>query len=160
MIMLSSPKLLIYTTNSVLFLVNAGLKLLWPDLLNLVYSRTSNAQLKQNDSSKSCEEYLMNVLTNPLTLKQSARILIRNRIINNMKNFQFVRNFVFTSKFYRFDTVEKTNVRNYYKQKYSNSIFQTLIWELSDLPKILHHYLYAFPDLSPVTSDLRVFIND
>lgn len=102
----------------------------------------------------------MNVLTNPLTLKQSTRILIRQRIIDNMKNFQFVKNLVFKSKFYRIDPVEKTNVRNLYKRKYSNSIFECLILELSDLPKILHQYLYAFPDLSPVTSDLAVFIND
>lgn len=140
--------------------MNAGLKLLWPEMFNLVYSRTSNAQLKPKNSSKSCEEYLINILTNPLTLKQLARILIRHKIINNMKKFQFVRNFVFTSKFYRTDPVENTNIRNLCRETYTKSIFECLIRQLSDLPKILHHYLYAFPDLSPVTSDLAVFIND
>lgn len=148
--------------------------MLWPELLNLVYGRKLCGRQRElgnsGDSEKSCELYLVDVLTNPLTLKQLARIVIRDRIINNMKNFQFVNNFVITSEFYQAQpsgadsavaAISKSNSRNYFSLKHTSSIFECLIWQLTDLPKILHYYLYAFPDIEPVTNDLtNVFINE
>lgn len=134
--------------NLIKLFVNAGTKMLRPELLNLVHFRKSAELHRQNlNSSKSCERYLMNVLTNPLTLKQLARIVIRDRIIVNMKHFQFVKDFAFASEFYRTNPIEKSNQRNLFSLKYTNSIFECLIWQLIDLPKILHYYLYAFPDV-------------
>lgn len=129
--------------------------MLWPELLNLVYNRTRNP-----GSSKSCERYLINVLTNPMTLKQLARIVIRDRIINNMNNFQFIDGFVFGSEFYQAQPLDKSNQRNFFSSKHTNSIFECLILQLRDLPRILHHYLYAFPDVDPIANDVTVFIND
>lgn len=124
-----------------------------------------------NQSTDNCEIYLKHVLTNPLTLKQLTRIVIRNRIIENMKNFEFVRNFALSSKHFQRivangidypDSLSEINKQtfqyNYCRR--TSSILECIIWKLNDLPRILHQYLYSFPDVPVASYDLTVFIND
>lgn len=130
----------------------------------------------EDSSEESCETYLLRVLTTPLSLKQLARIVIRNRIIENMKHHQFIRNFVLSDTRYQFNnsalelkTLSETHTTNMttitstenrHTQQKTHSILECLIWQL-DLPRILHFYLYKFPDVPPCPQeDFAVFVND
>ncbi|XP_031623706.1 ankyrin-1-like [Contarinia nasturtii] len=177
--------------NLIKLFVNSGLKLIWSELINIVGNpnsytpelhtshqrRRNNAEM-EDSSEESCETYLMRVLTTPLSLKQLARIVIRNRIIENMKHHQFIRNFVLSDRRYQLNNsalesntqalsaTETTNMNttitsteNRRTQQQTHSILECLIWQL-DLPRILHFYLYAFPDLPPLPEDFAVFVND
>lgn len=168
------------------FAVNSGLKLIWSELLNIVnnpnshtneiynenhHQRRDNAEL-ENSTSESCETYLMQVLTNPLSLKQQARIVIRNCLIENMKHQQFVREFVLSNPKYQLNsalynnsqnlsTKTTTTVLHRMPRQRTSSILECLIWQL-DIPRILHFYLYAFPDVPAMRcdDDIAVFVND
>lgn len=156
--------------------MNSGLKLIWSELLSIVnnpnshthetdaHQRRSNADF--GDAEESTETYLMHALTNPLSLKQHARIVIRNRIIENMKHNQFVENYVLSHSKYQLNTALDVNslklsVMNatHSRLQQTSSILECLIWQL-DLPRILHFYLYAFPDVPPMPEDIAVFVND
>lgn len=164
--------------------MNSGLKLIWSELLGIVnnpntqtneqnHQRNSNAELES--TSESCETYLMRVLTNPLSLKQYARIVIRNRLIENMKHHHFVRDFVLSDTKYQLNSTFELNgrtlstntdasvasVQNCRRRTLqTSSILECLIWQL-DVPRILHFYLYAFPDVPPMPEDIsNVFVND
>lgn len=182
--------------------VNSGLKLIWTELLHFVCNPNGNGNginaafhlhrrpchRIASDSNESCELYLMRILTNPLSLKQQARIVIRNRLIQNIKSFKFVQKFVLSHPKYqlnsnalefnntttttttspncanttiatnsqRITTATKRNVTHQ-----TNSVLECLIWQL-DLPRCLHFYLYAFPDVAPIpdTQTITVFVND
>lgn len=163
--------------------MNSGLKLIWSELLSIVNNPNSFTDEKHNntnqrssnadsqDLEENCEMYLMRVLTNPISLKQHARIVIRNRIIANVKDYQFVRKYVLSNPQYQLNSALETNsphlsVTNTTATSISNrrirqtsSILECLIWQL-DLPRILHFYLYAFPDVPPMPEDITVFVND
>lgn len=164
--------------------MNSGLNLIWSELLNIVNNRNSHTNELYNnthqrrssadsqDSEDSCEMYIMRVLTKPLSLKQHARIVIRNRIIENMKEYQFVRNYVLSNPQYQLPSALESNSRNLSvtnatatsipnrrHNQTTSSILECLIWQL-DLPRILHFYLYAFPDVPPMPEDIAVFVND
>lgn len=149
-----------------------------------VHQRPCNCATKFDsdpESDESCETYLMRVLTNPLSLKQQARIVIRNRMIENMKSQQFVRKFALSHPKYQSNTVldsksQNTNTSNANTSiannsqriikitttHQTNSILECLIWQL-DLPRCLHFYLYAFSDIPPMpdtTQNVAVFVND
>lgn len=180
------------------YLVNSGLKLIWSELLNLVnkpnngnamnaafhmHQRTCNgASDSSSDSDDSCEMYLMRILTNPLSLKQQARIVIRNRMIENMKSHEFVQKFVLSHPKYQLNSAfesknqnANTSIANASSRRIhttateitathqTNSILECLIWQL-DLPRCLHFYLYAFSDIPPTpqtqTQHVAVFVND
>lgn len=118
----------------------------------------------------SCDTYLTTVLTNPLSLLQLCRIEIRNKIIAKMKDYNFIRNlllsldcslhqvtnptFTSVSQTTSLSTAVTTTNSMVYK-----SILQILIQQLTDLPTILHNYLYEFPDVPPVPQDIDVFIH-
>lgn len=174
--------------------VNSGLKLIWSELLNIVnickinishtdfmhnntHRRRSNADL--SDLEESCEMYLMRVLTNPLSLKQLSRIAIRNRIIENMNDSEFVKRFVLTNSKYQLNSALEFNspylsvvnanananattiatLAPNRRLQQTCSILECLIWQL-DLPRILHFYLYAFPDVPPMPENIAIFVND
>lgn len=166
--------------------MNSGLKLIWSELLSIVNNPNSHTNEIHNDiqqhrmvnsesdnSSESCETYLMRVLTNPLSLKQHARIVIRNRLIQNMKHQQFVRDFVLSDQKYQLNSALEfnnpklsininttvTSIQNRHRKHETSSILECLIWQL-DVPRILHFYLYAFPDVPPMPEDITVFVND
>lgn len=168
--------------------MNSGLKLVWSELFSIVnnsnaygdeprnnaHQRRSNADL--DISVESCEPYLMRVLTNPLSLKQMSRIVVRNRIIDNMKRSEFIRNYVLSNAMYQMDsTLDRTSSPTlsnanalatststptpHRRTQQTHSILECLIWQL-DLPRILHFYLYAFPDVPRMPEDIAVFVND
>lgn len=129
----------------------------------------------------------MRILTNPLSLKQQARIVIRNRLIENIKSFKFVQKFVLSHPQYQLNSsalelnhmtcqrslnttnasssqriteTTTTTTRNITHQ--TNSILECLIWQL-DLPRCLHFYCFAFPDVPPIPDSIQnitVFVND
>lgn len=162
--------------------MNSGLKLIWSELLTIVnnasirideihmhnYQRQSNDDI--DDTSESCETYLMRILTNPLSLKQLSRIVVRNRIIENTKNQSFVRQYVLSDSKYQLNSaiacnkqisssvVNATATQNR-KTPQTSSILECLIWQL-DIPKTLHIYLYRFPDVPPMPEDVAIFVND
>lgn len=167
--------------------MNTGLKMPWPELMNFVNNPRSNNVIQiyshrrqcntDPQSIDSCETYLKKVLTNPLTLKQLTRIVIRNRIIENMKNYEFVKKFVLYSDDYQ--RIDANGIDHFNSLLWSNnnnnqsfrvnlnrrfrrttSMLECLIWQLKDLPWILHQYLYSFPDVPLVVYDVSVFIND
>lgn len=155
--------------------VNSGLKLIWSELLSIVnnpnlknHQRRNNA-VENTNSVESCETYLMRVLTNTLSLKQLARIVIRNRIIDNMNNQKFVSDLVLSDSKYQLNSALELNHLKlskdthasmpYQRTQETSSILECLIWQL-DLPKILHFYLYAFPDVPSLPEDIAVFVND
>lgn len=126
-----------------------------------------------SDSNESCETYLMRILTNPLSLKQQARIVIRNQLIENIKSQQFVRKFILSNPKYQLNSALEPSCPNAITSKVANnsrritathqtnSILECLIWQL-DLPRCLHFYLYAFPDVPPMpdtTQNITVFVN-
>lgn len=76
----------------------------------------------------------MYVATNPLSLKQLCRIEIRKRLMLKMKDSDYVKTILLKSL---------TN----------QLVFQRLILELNDLPRILHEYLYYFPDIPSIPND-------
>lgn len=157
--------------------MNSGLKLIWSELLNIVHSpnithhfndiHNQRQGRSSGDGNDSCEMYLMRMLTNPLSLKQLSRIAIRNRIIENMKCHQFVRKHVLSHPKYQLNRVHEIVHTAPLSQAsdaspISNrtcSILQCLIWQL-ELPRILHSYLYEFPDVPPMPEDIAVFVND
>lgn len=166
--------------------MNSGLKLIWSELLSIVNNPNSHINEAYNDihhhrmsitesedSSESCESYLMRVLTNPLSLKQHARIVIRNRLIENIKHQQYVREFVLSNQKYQLNSALEfnspklsininttvTSIQNRHRIQETSSILECLIWQL-DVPRILHFYLYAFPDVPPMPEDIAVFVND
>ena len=113
----------------------------------------------------------MQVLTNPLSLKQQARIVIRNCLIENMKHQQCVSEFVLPNPIYQLNSALQYNsqglstnttqlVQHRMAQQRTSSILECLIWQL-DVPRILHFYLYAFPDVPAMRcDDIAVFVND
>lgn len=169
--------------------MNSGLKLVWTELLSIVNNPNGkglNAEFHMHqrpchraaasNSNESCEMYLMRILTNPLSLKQQARIVIRNQLIENIKSNEFVRKFILTHPKYQLNSaLESHSSQNANKMNgnhsqrittttthQTNSILECLIWQL-DLPRCLHFYLYAFPDVSPMpdtTRNITVFVND
>lgn len=160
------------------FAVNSGLKLIWSELLTIV-SKPNIDKIHMNDrqrrksndehTSDNCETYLIRVLTTPLSLKQLSRIVIRNRIIENMKNRQFVTKYVLCDAKYQLNCAVECNSQISCVVKaistpnrriqLTSSILECLIWQL-DIPTILHFYLYAFPDVPPMPDDIVVFVND
>lgn len=92
-----------------------------------------------------CETYLWRISTNPLSLKQLCRIKIRDRLIEKMKDFNFIKEFILSAT----PTPDA----------HSPSILHNLVLQLADLPRILHHYLYELPDIPSVPNDIDVFIN-
>lgn len=156
--------------------MNSGLKLIWSELLNIVNNPNGNGinagfHLHQrpcnraaSDSNESCETYLMRILTNPLSLKQQARIVIRNQLIENLKSQKFIRNFVLSHPKYQLNSALESVANNSRRitTTTTNSILECLIWQL-DLPRCLHFYLYAFPDvplMPDTTQNITVFVND
>lgn len=162
----------------------SGLKLVWSELLSIVNNPNSYNNLQQQNDAhhrrsnadlenplESCETYLMRVLTNPLSLKQLSRIVIRNRLIDNMKNSEFTRNYVLSNSKYQLNnalefngpTISTLNANATMtptrRARHTHSILECLIWQL-DLPITLHFYLYAFPDVPPTPEDMTVFVND
>lgn len=132
------------------------------------------------NDTESCETYLTRILTNPMTLKQLSRIELRNRLIRNMKNYQFVNDFVLSRQewqpqdqshdtsdlnpsFYverrNASTESQRNCATSYNGR-AKSILKSLICQLEDLPVILHYYLYDFPDVPHVPRDIDIFVND
>lgn len=140
---------------------------------NETHRRTSDAD--SQDFDENCEMYLMRVLTNPLSLKQLSRIVIRNRIIENMNNQHFVQRHVASNPKYQLNSALESNspylsvvnanatttatLKPNRRIQQTSSILECLIWQL-DLPRILHFYLYAFPDVPPMPEDIEVFVND
>lgn len=136
-------------------------------------------RIEQNQRN-SCDKYLAMIASNPLSLKQLARIQVRDRLIVKMKDFHFVSNLLAIAS----DTIDPTNAFLYpphqitnsmYASSTSQSIFSStpgsapdttvyksilriLIDQLDDIPKILQHYLYEFPDVPPVPQDIDVFL--
>lgn len=184
------------------FAVNSGLKLVWSELLHFVTCNpNANAngnvinaafhlhqrpchRIAASNSEESCELYLMRILTNPLSLKQQARIVIRNRLIGNITSFKFVQNFVLSHPKYQLNsnalesssatpspnsatTTNATNSQRIITTRsnvthQTNSILECLIWQL-EIPRCLHFYLYAFPDVPPIPETIQnitVFVND
>lgn len=99
--------------------------------------------------------YLRTALATPLSLKQISRIVIRKRITENMRRMDIIKQFVWSSKHYkkielsneeRADSVQNSQLRSN-RIRQTTSILECLIWEIEELPIILHHYLYSFPDL-------------
>lgn len=137
------------------------------------HRRRSNAD--SQDSDENCEMYLMRVLTNPLSLKQLSRIVIRNQMIENMKHQHFIRRHVLSNPKYQLNSALELNspylsvvntnatttatLKPNRRIQQTRSILECLIWQL-DLPRILHFYLYAFPDVPPMPEDIAVFVND
>lgn len=176
-------------------IVNSGLKLIWSELLHFVGGHRNgiNAAFHMHqrpchriasDSNESCEMYLMRILTNPLSLKQQARIVIRNRLIENIKSFKFVQKFVLSHPQYQLNNnaLESNNTNTSQNRAIAtiannsqrittiqtnsthqtNSILECLIWQL-DIPRCLHFYLYKFPDVPPIPETIQnitVFVND
>lgn len=157
--------------------MKAGLKLIWPEVLNIVNESpawkcdTLNSTRQGNDDYGSCREncanYLTNVLLNPLSLKENSRIIIRNRLIGNMKHNQFIKDYVLSNPRYQLNSANEPNrpsspvttgprnavvTSNQTHRQQTSSILQCLIWQL-DLPTTLHFYLYAFPDVPPIPED-------
>lgn len=137
-----------------------------------------------SNPEESCELYIMRILTNPLSLKQHARIVIRNQLIENIKSFKFVQKFALSHPQYQFKSnalesnsttaslhsASTTNAINSQRitatrstvTHQTNSILECLIWQL-ELPRCLHFYLYAFPDVPPIAESIQnitVFVND
>lgn len=157
------------------------MKLVWSELLSIVNSPSSyidethqrNRRTSNNDfenTLESCEMYLTRVLTNPLSLKQLARIEIRNRIIGNIKNHHFVNKYVLSDQRYQLSAIElncqKLSVSDVTaistqnrRIQQTSSILECLIWQL-DIPRILQLYLYAFPDIPCMPEDITVFVNE
>lgn len=92
-----------------------------------------------------CETYLWRISTRPLSLKQLCRISIRNRLIAKMKDFNYINEFILSAT-----PTAATQPQ---------SILHYLVVQLVDLPRILHNFLYAFPDIPSVPNDIDVFIN-
>lgn len=98
---------------------------------------------------ETCETYLANILSNPLSMKQLSRIQIRNLIIDKMRNFEHIKQFLVTN-----DDMPMTWLISSTDCK---SILATLINKL-ELPIALKRYLYEFPDVPDVPDDLDVFV--
>lgn len=152
------------------FTVKAGLKIFWPRIMR-------NGQRIEQNQTNSCDKYLTMIVTNPLSLKQLARIQIRNKLIAKMKDFHFISNLLAIIS----DTNDPMKALSYpSNQSYAStsqlmssstfgiasnaatvykSILQILIEQLTDLPRVLQHYLYMFPDVPPVPQDIDVFIH-
>lgn len=157
--------------------MNSGLKLVWSELLNLVNNPNGNGlnaefhmhqrpcnRAAASNTNESCEMYLMRILTNPLSLKQQARIVIRNQLIENIKSYEFVRKFILSHTKYQLNSALESHSQNANRTTthQTNSILECLIWQL-ELPRSLHFYLYAFPDVPPMphtTQNIAVFVND
>lgn len=99
--------------------------------------------------------YLRNALAKPLSLKQMSRIVIRKRITENMKRMDIIKQFVWSSKHYkkielshgeRTDSLQNSQLTSN-RIRQTTSILECLIWEIEEIPVILHQYLYSFPDL-------------
>lgn len=158
--------------------------MIWSELLSIVSNPNGNginagfhmhqrpcSRAAASDTDESCEMYLMRILTNPLSLKQQARIVIRNRLIENIKSYKFVRKFVLSQSKYQLNSALElnnsqsaitTNANNSQRITTTNSILECLIWQL-DLPRCLHFYLYEFPDVPPMPDTIQnitVFVND
>lgn len=130
----------------------------------------NNQRQSNDDIEDTSETYLMRILTNPLSLKQLTRIVIRNRIIENIKNQSFVRQHVLSDSKYQLNSalvcrsqisssvVNATATQNR-RIPQTSSILECLIWQL-DIPRTLHTYLYGFPDVPPMPEDIAVFVND
>lgn len=162
--------------------MNAGLKIFWPRLMmtnqhhldNNQPNQANNRQRMEQNQMNSCDKYLTMISANPLTLKQLARIQIRNRLIAKMKDFHFISNllaiisdendpikafssnslYASSSQSMSSSIIGSTIQSTNYK-----SILQILIEQLTDLPRILQYYLYEFPDCPPVPQDVDVFIH-
>lgn len=137
--------------------------------------RRSNADFDNSTDLECCETYLMRILSNPLSLKQQSRIVVRDRIIANMKHQQFVEKFVLSNPKYQLHSALEfnspalsaainanamvTSIPNRRRQR-THSILECLYWQL-DIPRILHFYLYAFPDIPAMPDTITtVFVND
>lgn len=164
--------------------MNAGLKIFWPTLGNeqeilaslANLNRTNKVNNTNNLQTDCCETYLAMVLTNPLSLKQLSRIEIRNRLIEKQKNFNYIKEFILSSKFdVNHSVLSSISIDSSLSSStslhvigssalkpfttYPQSILQCLIHQLIDLPKVLHEYLYEFPDVPHVPNDVDIFIN-
>ena len=159
-------------------LVNSGLKLVWSEFLSEVsnpngtpgihFHRQPCERAVASDSKESCETYLKRILTNPLSLKQQARMVIRNQLIKNIKSYKFVQKFVLSHPKYQLNTGLELSIPNALTTTpnnsqritptptthHTNSILECLIWQL-DLPRCLHFYLYAFPDIPPMHNTIQ-----
>lgn len=129
------------------FTVNAGLCMWGP---HMMLERPPSSIAHRSDAMTDseidcCETYLWRISTNPLSLKQICRINIRNRLIAKMKDFEFINEFILPAA----PAIQTQPV----------SILHSLIVRLTDLPRMLHHYLYEFPDIPSVPNDIDVFIN-
>lgn len=122
--------------------MNAGLHMLGPNLIDRSPSSIAYRSNAMTDSEiDCCETYLWRISTNPLSLKQLCRINIRNRLIAKMKDFNYINEFILSAT------------------PTPQSILHSLVLQLTDLPRILHHYIYEFGDIPNVPNDIDVFIN-
>lgn len=111
-----------------------------------------------NLQNECCESYLAMVLTNPLSLKQLARIEIRNMLIEKMKDFDFVKAQLTPRTMLTTSAPNGPDSIRWATSPFSKeSILATLITQL-ELPISLKRYLYEFPDVPPVPQDLDVYI--
>lgn len=99
----------------------------WPSLIANFDRRNGSA----NTALQSCESYLAEVATNPLSLKQCCRIEIRKLLMQKMKDFGHMR-------------------RILARTASDQLVFKHLVLELNELPRVLHEYLYVFPDVPRV----------
>lgn len=126
--------------------MNAGLCLWGPSIPERPPPSIAHRSDAMTDSEiDCCETYFWRISTNALSLKQLCRIQIRNRLIAKMKDFKYINEFMLSAP-------PPTDDQ-------SQSILHDLVFQLADLPRILLHYVYEFPDIPNVPNDIDVFIN-
>lgn len=153
-------------------LVNAGMQIDWSEFWELLRCHRSNfPEFARNPlfpldpphnpiqslcSTNKYKVFLRNALATPMSLKQLSRIVIRKRITENMRRMDIIKQFVWSSKNYkkielsngeRTDSLQNSQLTSNRRVRQTTSILECLIWEIEEIPVILHQYLYSFPDL-------------
>lgn len=105
----------------------------WANLAINVRRQARHVRDSNEAEIECCKLYLARVAANPMSLKQLCRIEIRSRLMQKMKDFDYVKNIILS------ETKHSTE-----------SVFEQMVFRVGELPRVLHQYLYSFPDIATI----------